>query len=119
MTLWREEETRLALGYYQAGRPLSEIGAAVGRKADAVAKHLKRAGTFTPHSMRRRTKSPIIAELIKARIRRGLTQAKLGEIAGYDSDTIGWWEREGKSPRLRALTDWCQALNVKLTINSI
>jgi hypothetical protein len=63
--------------------------------------------------------TPLIAQLIILRERRGWTRRRLANITGYSAANIKNWELEQTRPRFRNLTDWCSALGVELTVTPI
>jgi DNA-binding XRE family transcriptional regulator len=59
---------------------------------------------------------PIIRSLRDTRRDRGLSQADLSKRIGIRDSHLSQWERGALSPKLRGLIDWCEALDVSLTI---
>jgi len=59
---------------------------------------------------------PIIDKLIERRIELNLSIAEVSNLSGYGTTTINQWESERQSPRLSALIDWAQSLNMELLI---
>jgi len=54
----------------------------------------------------------IIATMVSARQRRGLTQTQLAERTGYHVNSIRRWEVGSVGVPLHAWIDWCHALGV-------
>jgi transcriptional regulator with XRE-family HTH domain len=66
--------------------------------------------------LRRRSTAvhPLILLLRQRRVALGWSQVILSRRLGYDKCTLVRWESGERSPNLRRLTDWCEALGVEM-----
>lgn len=60
--------------------------------------------------------APVIRELRAERIRQRLTLVELAKRAGYNKERFCDWETGKAKPRMRTLSDWCDALGLELTV---
>lgn len=58
----------------------------------------------------------ILSLLIARRKELGITLEHLAERAGYSKNTVHYWERGKRSPTLRNLSNWAQALGIRITM---
>jgi transcriptional regulator with XRE-family HTH domain len=66
--------------------------------------------------VRRRHVHPLCEQLRTLRVAKKLTLETLARSLGYNAYTIGGWERGKISPSLASLSNWADALGVKVTI---
>lgn len=59
---------------------------------------------------------PVVKQLRQIRLSKRIRQGILADDIGYHRETLGDWERGKRLPRLASLIDWCDALNVRLTV---
>lgn len=59
---------------------------------------------------------PLAAQLKAARKAKGLSQAALAEITGYDRFVLARWENGQTSPTLARLIDWAGTLGFELRL---
>jgi DNA-binding XRE family transcriptional regulator len=66
----------------------------------------------------KRARYKCIRDLWDLRLLRGQTREQLAEVIGLHPMIISRYERGETTPSLRKLHDWCEALNVTLSITS-
>lgn len=60
--------------------------------------------------------NPLVKKLLEARLAQGFTVQALAKKMGYSPNAIFEWEAERRSPTLRTLSDWAQALGFELNL---
>jgi transcriptional regulator with XRE-family HTH domain len=65
---------------------------------------------------KRRVYYQVIRSLRDIRRKQKITQKQLAEATGYGRRTLISWEAFTRTPSLRALEDWCEALGVQLSV---
>lgn len=68
--------------------------------------------------MRKRLLHPVAVKLRTRRKALGLSQAQVAAKTGYSAKTVKNWESGHGVPTLRSLIDWCEALDVALTLTT-
>jgi lambda repressor-like predicted transcriptional regulator len=119
---WTKAEELTLKEFYATESPEFICSRLPGRKWSAITSHaweigLRRNHYLTKHLRKKRdTKIEVIRALIAAREKKGWTMVDLARKSGYAYVTIVQLENMNRLPRSRTLIDWCDALDMELTV---